>query len=163
MPTSPINCGDLSYDNRETCVNLVPSSCVPYTGYISDTIKDSLPCRPNVNDVLKKLQELIDTIQGNVGDPSTLNSCLDLPDGVTYAQLIQIIFNEICAIKTVLTDLPTAPDPDTITFAIDILCLLDPSCTPQTSYTLTEIILKLITAYCSLSARVKTLEDTLNL
>ena len=47
--------------------------------------------------------------------------------------------------------------------AINLLCLIDPSCTPQTEYSLTEILVKLVTAYCDLLTRVTTIENILNI
>lgn len=158
-------CNELSYDNRETCVNLVPSGCVPYTGYISTTIKDALPCKPNVNDVLKKLQELIDKASAAIVDNTTLDKkCLTFdPAKVKQNDLNQIFITELCTLKTQVTNLGKPVDPDTIKLAIDILCLEDASCDPKTEYTLEEILKKLITAYCGLETRVKAIETLLNI
>lgn len=154
-----------SYDNRETCVTILPSSCIPYVGYISTTIKPSiLECRPNINDILKALQDYIDKIQLSLGDNKTLDKkCLAfIPLTVTQVSLNQLFINEICGIKTQIGGLGTI-NAGTLTLAINLLCLKDPACTPQTTYTLQEILTKLITAYCSLLTRVTAIETYLNI
>lgn len=159
-----LNCNTLSYDNRETCTDTLPSSCVPYTGYISTTIAESLPCRPNINDILKKLQQLIDTINTGIGDNSGLETCLSL-DSTPFDQseFNAAVAAELCAIKALLNAVDPVINPDTIKLAIDLLCLLDPSCTPQSTYTLTEILTKLVVNYCNLLTRVQTIEAALNI
>ena len=65
-----------SYDNRETCVNILPSSCIPYVGYINNSIKPLiLECRPNLNDILKGLQDYIDNIKLELGDNNIKKGC----------------------------------------------------------------------------------------
>lgn len=153
-------------DNRETCTVLVPSSCVPYTGYISTSIQADMPdCRPNINDTLKAIQELIDRIKAKLGDNTTLDEeCLDIePATVTQKDINQVLITEVCVLKTLVGTLGGPIDPDTILLAVDLLCLIDPSCDPQASYTLTEIITKLVTAYCNLLARVVNIETILNI
>lgn len=155
-----------SYDNRETCVQLLPSSCIPYVGYISTTIKASiLECRPNINDILKALQDYIDKIQLSLGDNKTLDKkCLAfIPLTVTQVSLNQLFINEICGIKTQMGIVGSPVNATTLTLAVNLLCLQDPACTPQTTYTLQEIVTKLITAYCNLKTRVTAIETYLNL
>lgn len=154
-----------SYDNRETCGTLLPSSCIPYTGQVNTSIEDNLPCRPNINDILKNIQNLIDKINNSLGDNTTLDpTCLTFtPSTVTQVQLNQLLITEICELKTAVQALQQPIDPDTINIAINLLCLVDPGCTPQTEYTLTEILVKLVTAYCDLLTRVTTIENILNI
>lgn len=160
-----MDCDNLSYDNRETCTTLLPSSCIPYTGYISPSIEADIKCRPNINDIIKAIQDLIDKIKAGLGDNTTLDEkCLSFdPATVTQSQLNQIFITELCTIKDLIADLPTTVDPNTINIAINLLCLIDPLCTPQTTYTLTEILIKLVTAYCNLLTRVQTIENILNI
>lgn len=159
-----LNCNAPSFDNRETCTETVPSSCVPYTGYISDTIRESLPCRPNVNDILKKLQQLIDTLNTGIGDNTGLEGCLSL-DSIPFSQseFNAAVVQELCAVKALLTEASVAINPATILIPVDLLCLLDPTCTPQATYTLTDVITKLVVNYCNLLARVQTIETTINI
>jgi len=160
-----MTCTDTSYDNRESCVETTPSGCVPYTGYISDTIKDDIPCRPNINDITKKLQEMIDKINTNLGDNKTLDKkCLTF-DALTVKQveLNQLFITQLCDIKAQIALIDTSVDPETILVAINLLCLQDPSCAPQASYTLKEILVKLIAAYCDLTTRVQNIETLLNI
>lgn len=154
-----------SYDNRETCGTLLPSSCVPYTGVINDSIKDNIPCRPNINDIIKNIQNLIDKIKESLGDNTTLDpECLTFdPTTVTQSELNQEIITELCNLKDAVTALQQPIDPNTINIAIDLLCLVDPGCTPQTTYTLTDILIKLVAAYCDLLADVTNIKNILNL
>lgn len=161
-----MDCDKLSYDNRETCVAPLPSSCVPYTGEINDIIKADLPlCKPNINDIFKSLQTLIDKIQKSLGDNKTLDKeCLTFaPATVTQKELNQIFVDELCEIKTILGTIDGGIDPATIKLAVDLLCLIEPLCEPKEEYTLTEIITKLVAAYCSLLTRVTNIEILLNI
>lgn len=157
---------DTTYDNRETCGPLVPSSCLPYTGYVSDTIADLLPCRPNVNDVLKNLQILIDSIQDKLGDNSTLTpDCFTFTSTASQKTINQEIITNLCSLKTQVEALLAGSiDPDDIDITIDLLCLEDPACAPApAAYPLTEVLTKLVTNYCSLLDRIVTIETTLNI
>ena len=139
---------DTSYDNRETCGNqIVPTSCLPYTGYVSDTIKDLLPCRPNANDVFKNLQILVDDIKAGLGDNRKLDSdCFDFnPEEDSQKQLNQELISKVCDLTTKVEELIEGQvDPNLIKLAVDLLCLEDTGYEPKTEYTLTEIIVKLI-------------------
>lgn len=154
-----------SYDNRESCTNVLPSGCLPYTGYVSPTIFTEAPCRPNVNDILKKLQEVIDDVRANLGDNSTLNiTCIEfIPTEQTQKDLNQALHDELCALKTTVEGLGGAIDPTTIMLAVDLLCLQDPSCDPQPTYNLVFVINKILTAICNLETRVTNIETLLNI
>jgi hypothetical protein len=161
-----MSCNEKSYDNRESCINIMPSGCVPYTGYISDTIKDSLPCKPNVNDIIKKMQELIDKLNvSNVDNTGLDKHCFTFtPATVKQSELNQLFITELCNLKDSVAALGGGSiDAGTIKLAIDILCLKQPSCAPQAEYTLQEILTKLISAYCDLETRIKTIETLLNI
>jgi len=158
-------CDNISYDNRESCVALVPSSCIPYTGYVSNNIIPWLPCRPNINDLLKRLQILVDDTKRELGDNTTLDkACLTFtPSTVTQVQLNQLFINQICAILTAIAGIHVTIDPHTFMISIDLNCLQDPGCPPTSSYSLYDILLKLITAYCNLETRVTAIETLLNI
>jgi len=160
-----MSCNEKSYDNRESCINIMPSGCIPYTGYISNTIKDDLPCKPNVNDVIKQMQELIDKLNTAAIDNTALNKdCFTFtPATVKQSELNQLFITELCNLKDAVAALGGTVDPATIKLAIDILCLQQAGCTPQIEYTLQEILTKLISAYCDLETRVKTIETLLNI
>lgn len=153
-------------DNRESCSSPLPSGCVPYTGYVSDTISEDLICRPNINDVFKILQDSIDKINKNLGDNTTLDkNCLtdaNIPT-ITQAQLNQIFINQLCTLNAKFGTSGADIDPNLISLTVSLLCLESPSCEPKTAYTLPEIINKLITNYCSLLTRIQKIEQTLNL
>ncbi len=154
-----------SYDNRETCGTLLPSSCIPYTGYISEAVNENLPCRPNINDVLKNIQNLIDTINDSLGDNTTLDKeCFTFnPATASQKDINQELIVKVCELKTAVEDLQNPIDPDTINIAINLLCLLNEECDPQEEYTLTEILEKLVIAYCDMNTRITNIENILNI
>lgn len=161
-----MDCTALSYDNRETCSLLVPSSCVPYTGYIATSLVPLLPpCKPNINDVLKALQDLLDTTRAKLGNNTTLNKeCFTFnPALATQKDINQEMITKICALITAVNALGGPVDPTTIQVAIDLLCLETPGCTVPATYTLQEILEKLVTAYCNLLTRVTNIETILNI
>lgn len=153
-------------DNREACSSPLPSGCVPYTGYVSDTIKEDLICRPNINDVFKILQDAIDKINNSLGDNTTLDkACLtDINSAtITQAQLNQIIINQLCTLNAKFGTSGADIDPNLINLTVSLLCLENTACDPKTSYTLPEIVTILITNYCSMLTRIQKIEQTLNL
>lgn len=163
-----MNCNNLSYDNRETCTVSVPTSCSPYTGYLSSVLfpnQPEQPCRPNANDIFKVIQEAIDAITAKLGDNTTLNNnCLSFdPETATQAEINQAIITQLCLLKTSVESLGGAIDPDSIMLAVDLLCLQDPSCDPQVSYSLLTIINKLLTAVCNHENRIAAIETILNI
>lgn len=151
-------------DNRDACSVVLPSGCVPYTGYLSTTLAPLVTCKPNINDIMKLLQDSLDKINTNLGDNTTLDvQCLGQINASTATQkdLNQLFITNLC---TILSGLGNGGiDPNSIILPIDLLCLIDPSCEVQSTYTLVEAITKLVTNYCSLATRVKTIETTLNL
>lgn len=156
-----------SYDNRETCTNQVTSSCVPFTGYVNTAITAVLPCRPNVNDVLKAIQDIIDAIKLKLGDNTTLvvdEDCTTLDvDTATQKDINQKLFDELCALKATVATLGGAIDPTTIMLAVDLLCLQDEACEPASSYNLLVVINKLLVAYCNHETRLAAIESILNI
>lgn len=159
-----MNCNDNSCDNRETCTQLIPSSCVPFVGYISPTIAANVQCRPNIDDVLKAIQDLVDSIKTSLGDNTTLTpGCFTFtPATVQQSALNEQMITAICALQVAVADIPGV-DPSTLQIPINLLCLQDPSCTPQLTYSLLDVLTKLVTAYCNLQTRVAAIETFLNL
>jgi hypothetical protein len=143
----------------------VPSGCVPYTGVINESISKDLPCKPNINDVISNIQKLIDSINSGLGDNTELDkNCFSFtPSTIKQSELNQIFIDELCQIKKDLTTITPIVDPKTLDVAINLLCLQTPSCAPQATYSLQEVLEKLITAYCGLLTRVKTIETILNI
>lgn len=151
-------------DNRESCGEVISSSCVPYVGYIHDELSNEFKCKPNINDILKKVQELIFETKEYLGDNSKLKlSCLEdsLEEGFSQEEFNQVLIKELCELKKVLGD--GNIDPDNIKLAISLLCLQDPSCDPKQEYTIKELFTKLIAGYCNLLSRVKNIENILNI
>lgn len=156
------NCNNC--DNRDTCGLIVPSSCVAYVGYISSTIESTLPCRPNLDDVLKQIQNLIDSILTSLGSNKTLTpGCFTFdPTTIQQVALNQSFITKICDLQTQIADLPTM-DPNTLMISLNLLCLANPMCTPETQYSLLDILNKLVTSQCNLITRVTNIENFLNL
>ena len=154
-------------DNRETCTSPVPSACVPYTGYISDTLKDIIPCKPNINDILAQLQDFVDKINISLGDNKTIvTSCLPSTLDITTAtqkDINQNIIDLLCALKATVEGTGSSIDSNNIPITIDLSCLEDPSCDPKVSYKLIEVLNKLVTNYCDLNTRTTKIEQLLNL
>lgn len=165
-----MSCSDLSYDNRETCTTLTTSSCVPYTGAINEDVTTELqtiaPCgRPNINDIIKSLQSIIDKLKATIGNNKTLTTqCLTFtPSTVTQKELNQLFINELCTLKSSIENLQPTVDPETFMVAINLLCLETDGCDPQNEYSLQVILEKLITNYCNLLTRIQNIETVLNL
>lgn len=156
---------DIVNDNRGTCGQILPSGCVPYTGYQTDDIKEKLPCNANINDIIKYLLDIIDTINKNLGDNSKLSvNCLtDIKETSTQQEINQVFINVLCDIKNKIVDTGSDIDIANIDIAIDILCLNDASCEPKLKYSLLEILTKLISGYCNLLNRIKVIENILNI
>lgn len=153
-----------SLDNRESCLTLIPSSCVPYTGYVSNSIKEPSDCKLNINDVLLKIQNLIDSLITKTGDNNTIDKkCLSIPINPKQSEINQVFITELCSIKTDVQYLSQPINPNTIQIIIDLLCLQDPLCAPKTSYTLQEVLNKLVNSYCNLLTRVKNIENLLSI
>lgn len=151
-------------DNRDSCGKVLPSSCVPYTGYIGDSIKDSFKCKPNINDLFKKLQDLIDEIKKSLGDNSELDlNCIkdDLNKDFSQQELNQAVLNKLCELENSINN--NTLDVSTAKIVISLLCLEDPSCDTKSSYTVRELFTKLISAYCDLLTRVRNIETILNI
>lgn len=156
-----------SSDNRESCGTPIPSSCIAQTGVINDSIRAAVPtCKPNINDVTKAIQDLIDATRAKLGDNTTLTiDPIVFPTLVaatsTQKDINQVFLDKLLIIDGFLEN--SFVDPNTVIIAMDLLCLIDPSCTPQTEYTLTDILTKLVTNYCDLLTRVQAIETLLNI
>lgn len=151
-------------DNRNTCGETLPSSCVPYTGYISDDIKKELQCKPNINDILKSVQVILEELDKKLGDNSKLSlTCLSDKIDSEFSQeaLNQLFADTLCELKEYINN--NTLDISTATLAINILCLNDPTCEPKENYTVKELFTKFISGYCDLLNRVKTIENILNI
>jgi hypothetical protein len=153
-------------DNRDSGVNFIPSSNVPYTGYVSESFKDHLPCKPNVNDLIKLIEDSLDTLTTSLGDNTKLNpQCLGFtPATATQQTINQQSINLLCSLRADVEDLKNKTiDPSTLQIAIDLLCLQQQGCEPQTTYSLLHILTQLVSSYCNLQDRVQNIENILNI
>lgn len=152
-----------SYDNRETCTSLLPSSCIPYTGVISDNIKDKLPeCRPNINDVLKGVQERLDRLIYLFGETKNVECIGSTTGDFIQSDINEYVLSEIKKLKCYLNETGTI-NPESIKIAIDLLCFNDPDCFAKTEFSIQEVFEKLVSGYCDLTERVKNIELLLNI
>ncbi len=151
-------------DNRETCGQLTSSSCVAYMGYIADWIKDDLQCKPNINDMFKVFQDKYGLFISQFGDITTLDiKCLrdTLIGEITQSSINQYFVDEMCELKRLIR--VSEVDANELKINVNLLCLEDEGCEQKTEYLITEEITKLVTKYCDLLERVKTIEELLNI
>lgn len=100
----------LRSNTKYNCGQIIPSSCVPYTG--SDltvlSINETLDCNANINDVIKVLDAKIKILQDD-NDFTTLSPrCLNFtPATITNIALHQMEIDEICAAKAQILALQT--------------------------------------------------------
>lgn len=152
-------------DSRVNCSDKISSTCVPYNGKVSPLIKDLIPCDPNVNDVLEQVQTLIEKIKKGLGDNTYLDKkCLSYnPLTVTQKDLNQEFTNDICALRTAVSGLSTAIDASTFMIAIDLLCLTNVTCAIPTTYSLLDILERILVKLCDHETRITAIETFLNL
>lgn len=159
------SCSETINDNRESCGTLVPSSCVPHTGYISPLIKDNIPCRPNINDINEKIQKLIEEIKESLGDNKTLDTkCTNLDaQKVKQVELNQKFIDLICELLDWKNNLDLTVHPEDIDIPIDLSCLGDTNCEPNATYTLLDVLQRFLVTLCNHSNRIKNIETVLNI
>lgn len=149
--------------SKYNCGEIIPSSCVPYTGSDLTVLADpaSLACNANINDVIK----VLDTTLKGVLDGSNLTGlnprCLTFtPATVTVAGLFQVEIDKICALDASLVALTTQVNNLNIgnePIVIDLLCLAPAAAPCQSApntYTLLAILNTLVNEVCALKSAV---------
>ena len=157
-------CIDNVVDNRESCGTVIPSSCVPHTGYVSPLIEEKIPCRPNINDINKEIQKLIEEIKESLGDNKTLDTkCTNLDAQVVkQSEINQKFIDFICDLLNWRDNLDLTVHPEDIDVPIDLSCLGD-NCEPQATYTLLDILNRFLVTLCNHENRIKNIEAILNI
>lgn len=157
---------DTSYDNRGTCVNMTPTGCQPYTGYVGEDLDNLLPCRPNANDIFKFILLTLENLETKLGDNTKLDkSCLSFTaDDISQKDLNQEFITQICLLKSLLVTISGQfINADNIIADVNLGCLIEDGCEPQPEYSVLDVLKKLLIGYCNLLDRVTILEETINL
>lgn len=132
-------------DNRDTCAQVVYSSCVRYSGEVNEIIdEDQLGCPPNINDVIEQLLEVVKTIKENTDikevDSSCLSDCPTCDAKDTHKDLFEYIIKALCSI----TDrLKTVEEIDIMStkFNVNLSCFNNPCINNSNNeHTLIEVI-----------------------
>ena len=154
-----MNCDTQKYN----CGQVLPSSCIPYTGKDLTCISDPtlLGCNADINDVIF----LIDGVVKKLVDGDNLTGlnirCLTFnPATVTPAQLHQVEIDKICGLDASLTTLTNQVNDlniATMPIAIDLLCLTPgavPCLTPPNIYPLLSVLNVMLVEICALKTAV---------
>lgn len=140
-------------DKRYNCGTTVASACVPYTGPELDNIdEETLPCNPNINDIIEDLDGVITTIKTAINVEGIDVSCLDncVCTDLTIKQLFELIIEKLCDIIVRVKTLEDA-DISATKFTVDLSCFANPCFNSSSNeYSLIEIINLLLTELCNL-------------
>lgn len=149
--------------SKYKCGNIVPSSCVPYTGPDLTILADptTLACNANINDVFTIFDTTVKGILTGI-DLTGLNPrCLTFtPATVTMAQLSQVQIDKICSLDsqvTTLTTLINDLDIGSEQITIDLLCLTPAAAACQTAantYSLLAVLNTMLNEICALKTAV---------
>lgn len=160
-----MNCPDCK--DTANCPEKLPSSCVTYTGKVSALVKNILPCDPTVTDVIEKAYKLLEDIKNSLGDNRLLDKkCLTFnPLIVKQSELNQIYNNKLCELATDLANVADniTLDAINVTMEINLLCIESGLCDPQTTYTLADILRKMVTKICNHEDRLVVIETLLGI
>src|ERR1700749_377269 len=92
---------------KYTCGNIVPSSCVPFTGkdlkFLS--VDEQPACDANIDDVFDKISIAIDALKQATDMATQTLSCRTLPTTKTVKTVMQAHADKICALSAVVTAL----------------------------------------------------------
>lgn len=154
-------------DGRNNCPEHISSACIDYIGKVSKLIKDLIPCKPNLNDVLEETFKLLDALKQSLGDNRlldkktlTFNSLI-----VTQEELNQIFIDKLGELETAISHIGDSLtlNATNILMSIDLLCIENALCTPLATYTLAEILLKMRDKICDHETRIAAIETFLGI
>lgn len=162
---SLIPCQDC--DGRLNCPDPIASTCVDYVGKVSTLIKNVVPCKPNLNDILEQIQKLLEGIKTSLGDNRLLDKkCLTF-NGliVTQKELNQIFIDKFCELETAIANIgdTLTLDAARITMEINLLCIENELCDPLVTYDLATILTKMVLKICDHETRIAAIETFLGL
>lgn len=135
-------------DPRKNCGQIIPDSCVPFTGTKPDFVDaDDFPCDVNVADIIKLTIAEVDRIDEEIDLTDLDERCLDFdPAIVKVKELHQAEIDKICALDASVTTLQNAIDDLNIGTELVAIDLGDMTpapnpCSPGTNqYTLTYLL-----------------------
>lgn len=135
-------------DPRKNCGQIVPSSCVPYTGTKPDFLdEDDFPCDVNITDIVQETTDKIDEMLSDIDLIELDEQCLDFdPATVKIKELHQIEIDKICALDAQVTTLQETLDDldigaEIVTIDLGNMTPAPNPCNPGTSdYTLDYIL-----------------------
>jgi hypothetical protein len=148
--------------NKYSCASIVPSSCVVYTGsklaFLSD---DEQPeCDANLDDIIDKIGDAIDTIKQAVDVTNHVAACMTLSTPKTVKSVLQNHADKICALDASIQSLVTqwaAFDIANELITIDLGCLA-PAAAPcqvgTNTYTLISILNLFRTEICAIKTHL---------
>lgn len=148
--------------NKYSCGNLIPSSCVPYTGgNLSFLTSDHQPaCDANIDDVFTSIGHAIDTLQKAVDVSLHTFPCGTLSSPKTAAKVLQDHSDKICALSASLAALQQIVAGENIAnelVTIDLKCLASAASPCQVStntYSLISILNLLVTQICAIKTNL---------
>jgi hypothetical protein len=92
-----------------TCGNIIPSSCVPFTGkdlkFLS--VEEQPACDANIDDVFDKISIAIDNLKQATDMATQTLTCGTLPVTKSVKTVLQAHADKICALNAVVTALQT--------------------------------------------------------
>jgi hypothetical protein len=151
-----VNCND----GRFNCGPITPSACVAYTGGTLNSISlASVPCAPNINDVLQSLDATIVLIQQSINLTGLVPCKIDFnPATIQVNSLFQIIINQLSDIQKQLSCLQKDFNNSSIlneTINIDLSCLFGgTSCNTTSTYTIASLLSTLVTQICQVKSQI---------
>lgn len=154
-----MNCDTQKYN----CGQVLPSSCIPYTGKDLTCISDPtlLGCNADMNDVIFLIDEVVKKlVDGNNLTGLNVRCLTFVPSTITPAQLHQVEIDKICGLDASLTTLTNQVndlDIGTMPIEVDLLCLTPgaaPCLTPPNIYPLIAVLNVMLVEICALKTAV---------
>lgn len=146
--------------SKFTCGNIVPSSCVPFTGkdlkFLS--VEDQIECDANVDEVVDKISIAIDDIQKAIDVANHTATCLTLTNPKTVKSVLQAQSDKICALNASVTALQQQLSSLNISselITIDLGCLA-PAAAPCQAGTNTYTLISILTLFKNEICAIKT-------
>lgn len=85
--------------HKYPCASLTPSSCVFFTGKKPKFLAEELECDVNLNEVIEKIGDALDTIQKATDVTALTSDCVTLTTPKTPASVLVDLSAKICALS----------------------------------------------------------------
>lgn len=156
-------------DNKYNCGQIIPSSCVPYTGkdltFVSSV--NQIKCDDNINDVIFRIDEALKKLIDGNNFTSLNKNCLDFnPATITNVELHQIEIDEIClskgkitALEQQLQNLNIGVEIINITLPLCLQGAAAPCATGTNQYQLIALLNLFASKLCDHETRISNLES----